>query len=251
MSEAAGLQHLVDQYAGYGPFVASFVTNFLATFGDKGQLAVITLATTYDAKKVFAGATAAFACWNAIEVALGTNLVSVVPGGVMPFVTGGLFLAFGAWSAYQAVSFAADSEHASDDLLRSMLPEGVFERLDGRGAFVVAFVTIAVAEVGDKTQLLTVNLSATYPGAPLHVFFGAWFGLALRTGIDAFVGEAAERFLPTAAMQAGAAAIFVAVGLFELGVLSGTGVLVVAALAVLVAVAGAIRRAYETDTTDA
>jgi len=247
MSEAAGLQQLIDQYAGYGPFVASFLTNFLATFGDKGQLAVITLATTYDARKVFVGAVSAFACWNAIEVAVGTNLVRVVPAGVMPVVTGGLFLAFGAWSAYQAVSFAADSSQSSDDLVRSMLPERVFDRIEGRSAFAVAFVTIAVAEFGDKTQLLTVNLSATFPSAPAHVFFGAWIGLALRTGIDAFVGEAAERVLPTVAMQAGAAAIFVAVGLFELGVLSGTGVLVVAAVAVLGALSAAARRAFATE----
>ncbi|MFB6079221.1 MAG: TMEM165/GDT1 family protein [Halarchaeum sp.] len=230
---ASGVTGL-DQYHHYGPALAAFITNFLATFGDKGQLAVITLATVYDSTRVFLGAVSAFAVWNAVEVTVGTAIFGVVPAGAMGAITGALFVAFGAWACYQAYDLYAhtDGDADGEDVLTSVLPDGVYERVRGSGAFAVAFATIAVAEVGDKTQLLTINLAAAFPASPWQVFLGAWCGLALRTGLDAFVGEAAERHLPTVAIQAAAAVVFVAVGLFEWDVLSGPAVVACAALAV-------------------
>lgn len=239
-----GLQGFIERYDTYGPFVTSFVTNFLATFGDKGQIAVITLATTYDAKKVFFGAVTAFALWNAVEVAVGSALVALVPAGVMPALTGGLFVVFGIWSGLQALRVARNAATTNGGLVQSILPESVFDRLHGRGAFAISFLMIAFAEVGDKTQLLTINLAAAFPHSPVHVFFGAFLGLALRTGIDAFIGEAAERHLPTFHIQTGAAAIFLAVGFFQFGVLEGVAVVAVALGAIAFAVVGALERAY-------
>ncbi|MFB6108994.1 MAG: TMEM165/GDT1 family protein [Haloplanus sp.] len=241
---AADVGGLVGRFHQYGPALAAFVTNFLATFGDKGQLAVITLATIYDAKRIFLGAVAAFAAWNAIEVAFGAAVVGVLPPGVLELLTGGLFLLFGAWAGYQAYDLSVTDEEDVDGeaALRHLVPDGVYERIHGSGALVVAFVTIAVAEFGDKTQLLTINLAAAFPDAPLAVFVGAWCGLALRTGLDAFLGETCERYLPAEYVQGSATLIFVAVGLFEWGVLAGTTVVAVAVLAVLVAVGGGVYR---------
>ncbi|GAA0291896.1 TMEM165/GDT1 family protein [Halarchaeum salinum] len=242
--DAGGISGLIQQYEALGPFVASLVTNFLATFGDKGQLAVITLATIYDTKRVFAGAITAFAIWNVIEVSVGTAVLGVLPAGVTPIFTGGLFVLVGLWTCFQAYSLYTSTEGraGATDAFEGILPDGVYERIQGSSAFVVAFVAIAVAEFGDKTQLLTINLAATFPNAPLAVIAGAWLGLAIRTGIDAFIGQAAEQFLPMALIQAAGAAVFVAVGLFQWGLLAGSTVVVIAAAAVAFAVGGAIYR---------
>ncbi|MFC7166388.1 TMEM165/GDT1 family protein [Halospeciosus flavus] len=100
---ATGLDAIVERYAHFGPLLAAFLANLLATFGDKGQLVVITLATKYDAKKVFLGSMAAFVGWSALEVAFGQYITAVLPADVMAGVTGTLFLVFGVWTAYQVV----------------------------------------------------------------------------------------------------------------------------------------------------
>ncbi|MFB6074269.1 MAG: TMEM165/GDT1 family protein [Haloarculaceae archaeon] len=235
---------LAHQFEQFGPAVAAFVTNFLATFGDKGQLAIITLATVYDARRVFVGAVTAFAMWNAIEVAFGASIVHALPPDALELLTGGLFLLFGLWAGYQAYDLYTTREGAGDGeaALRHLVPERLYARIRGSGGLLVAFVTIAVAEFGDKTQLLTINLAAAFPASPLAVFAGAWCGLALRTGIDAFLGETAERYLPAASIHGAATLIFVAVGLFEWGALPGSAVVVVAAVAVALAVGGAVYR---------
>jgi len=236
----------VDHFSGYGPALTALVTNFLATFGDKGQLAVITLATVYDARRIFLGAVTAFAAWNAVEVAFGAALVGAVPPGALEWATGGLFLLFGAWTGYEAYAHYVRGEPGDREgaFVRELLPGSVHGRIAGSGAFVVALVTIAVAEFGDKTQLLTINLAAAFPGAPLSVFLGAWCGLAIRTGLDAFVGETAESYLPTGFIQGAATMVFVGVGLFEWGVLSGPDVVAVAVAAVAFAVGGGAYRRW-------
>ncbi|MFB6170980.1 MAG: TMEM165/GDT1 family protein [Haloarculaceae archaeon] len=235
---------LAGRFHQYGPALAAFVTNFLATFGDKGQLAVITLATIYDARRIFLGAVTAFAMWNAIEVAFGSIIVHLVPPGTLELLTGGLFLLFGAWAGYQAYDVFAGRDDESDDVdaVEHLVPGSFYERVQSFGPFVVAFVTIAVAEFGDKTQLLTINLAAAFPTAPIAVFVGAWCGLALRTGIDAFVGETVERYLPIGYVQGAATLIFVSVGLFEWDLLTGTEVIAVAVIAAAFAIGGGVYR---------
>jgi len=242
--DAGSISALIRRYEELGPFAASLVTNFFATFGDKGQLAVITLATVYDAKRVFAGAVTAFALWNVVEVSVGTAVLGVLPAGVTPVLTGALFVLVGLWTCYQAYTLYAstDTRVSRIDLLSEILPASVHERVQHSGPFVVAFVAIAVAEFGDKTQLLTINLAAAFPNAPLAVVLGAWLGLAVRTGLDVFIGRSAEQFLPMAFIQAAGAAVFVAVGLFQWGFLAGPTVVAIAIAAVAFAVGGAIYR---------
>ncbi|MFC7156788.1 TMEM165/GDT1 family protein [Halomarina halobia] len=102
VAQPGGVDAVVSQYAAYGPLVAAFLVNLLATVGDKGQLVVVTLASRYDAKTVFLGAMGAFALWSALEVALGAWLVRALPGDLIAPLTGGLFLAFGLWTARSA-----------------------------------------------------------------------------------------------------------------------------------------------------
>lgn len=244
-----GLDAVVSRYAGYGPFVASFLANMLATFGDKGQLVVFMLASRYDAKRVFLGATTAFALWSAVEVALGQWIVRVLPGSVIGRLTGGLFLVFGVWTLVAAARHVRQYRYGSrgpavaDGAVRPVrfLPDRVVDAVSGRGGLVTAFVFVLFAEFGDKTQALTINLAATFPDAPVAVFAGVVAALALRTGIDAWVGERFERWVPTRYVELLAGAVFLAFGFVVLGLLPETALFVTLAAVVALATAFVVR----------
>jgi len=246
----SGLDAVVSRYAGHGPLAAAFLANLLATFGDKGQLVVITLATRYDAKKVFFGAMGAFTLWSALEVAFGQYVVSVLPAVLVTLVAGSLFLVFGVWTGRSAVDGLRDGERTNTTaagtgldvgLSGRIVPNAVLDSVGAHGGLLTAFLFVLFAEFGDKTQLLTINLAATFPDAPVSVFVGVMAALALRTGVDAVIGEQVEAVLPTAYIEAGAAVIFLAFGLVVLG--APTAVLYVAIAALLVAVVvGLVRR---------
>jgi putative Ca2+/H+ antiporter (TMEM165/GDT1 family) len=249
----SGLDAVVSRYAGHGPLLAAFLANLLATFGDKGQLVVVTLASRYDAKRVFAGSMAAFGLWSAVEVVFGQWITRTVPEGVMTLLTGGLFVVFGVWTAYSAYRHFRMGEKLNPEHLATgggldvgttgrLIPESVLVRVGEYGGVLTSFVFILFAEFGDKTQLLTINLAATFPDAPLAVFVGVVAALGLRTGVDAVIGEQAERLLPTRWIEAGAAVVFVAFGLTVLGVVPQSGLLAVLGALVLAGVAGLVRK---------
>lgn len=223
----SGLDSVVARYETYGPLAAAFLANLLATFGDKGQLVVVTLASRYDAKAVFAGAMAAFGLWSAVEVALGQWMVSVLPGDLITLLTGGLFLVFGAWTYWSAVeSFRRAAGNGGRmltgggfdvGLSGAIVPDTVLARVGTYGGVLASFLFVLGAEFGDKTQLLTINLAATFPGAPVSVFVGVVGALAVRTGVDAFIGERVERYAPTRWIELGAGVVFIGFGLVVLG----------------------------------
>lgn len=248
-----GLDAVIERYDGNGPLVTAFLANLLATFGDKGQLVVVTLASRYDAKRVFAGAIAAFGLWSAVEVILGQWITRTLPASAITVATGLLFLVFGVWTFYSAYRrFERHAEPTPNEAVTSgglgvglsgrLLPDTVLARVGSYGGVLATFVFILFAEFGDKTQLLTINLAATFPDSPLAVFAGVLAALALRTGVDAVIGEQAERWIPTKWVEVGAAVVFVAFGLNVLGIVGETALLAVLGALLAVAVAGAARR---------
>ncbi len=78
--------------------------------------------------------------------------------------------------------------------------------------FATTFVTLFLAEMGDKTQLAAVNLSASTK-QPLSVFLGGSAALA-ATGLGVLFGEGIVRVIPEVYIRRGAAALFVGIGVF-------------------------------------
>ena len=81
-------------------------------------------------------------------------------------------------------------------------------------AFITAFILVTVAEMADKTQLLTLSLACRYPARKVLL------GVALATAalnLLAVVAEAvAGRFIPVNAVKIGAGIVFIAFGLWNL-----------------------------------
>lgn len=81
--------------------------------------------------------------------------------------------------------------------------------------FLSTFLLIFLAELGDKTQLATVMLSAKEK-APVTIFFAAMAGFVLSTFLAVFLGTVAEKFLPKDIIEKVAAVGFIVVGLLLL-----------------------------------
>jgi putative Ca2+/H+ antiporter (TMEM165/GDT1 family) len=77
------------------------------------------------------------------------------------------------------------------------------------------FGLIFLAELGDKTQLAAIAMSAESK-SPLAVFLGATVALALVTLIGVAVGGTLTRVIPARYIRMGAGALFVVMGILML-----------------------------------
>jgi putative Ca2+/H+ antiporter (TMEM165/GDT1 family) len=77
-------------------------------------------------------------------------------------------------------------------------------------AFIAAFVLVAIAEMADKTQLLTLSLACRYPAR--KVLIGVAIAIAILNLVAVVIGAVAGRFIPITAVKIGAGVIFLAFG---------------------------------------
>jgi len=80
----------------------------------------------------------------------------------------------------------------------------------------IVFVTVFLAELGDKTQLATVLFAAEQDHRPLLVFLAASAALVLSTGLAVVLGAGAERYLTMIPLKLIAGAGFVLIGLWTI-----------------------------------
>lgn len=166
----------------FGQFLSVFGIVFLAELGDKTQLTAMTLATHYPWKKIFIGIAGAFALLNLAAVFVGKILFAFLPLFWIKLLSAGLFLFFGVNSLLEK-SFD-EGEEAEEE-----------KRFARKGPIVTAFFMILLAELGDKTQLVTASLAAQQP-RPLEVFLGSTLALWTVSLIGIFLGRQLTRFIP-------------------------------------------------------
>lgn len=79
----------------------------------------------------------------------------------------------------------------------------------------MTFTTLFLAELGDKTQLAVLSLTASTK-QPLSVFVGAAAALLAVTAVGVLVGEGLTRLVPAWVLHKAGAVAFVAVGCWML-----------------------------------
>ncbi len=79
--------------------------------------------------------------------------------------------------------------------------------------FLMAFAAIFLAELGDKTQIAVITLSASTK-KPFAIFLGGSLALTLLTGIGALAGEAVTKYVPGGVLSKVAAVLFVVIGIW-------------------------------------
>lgn len=82
--------------------------------------------------------------------------------------------------------------------------------------FATVFVTIFVAELGDKTQLATLLYAAESRNPKLVVFVAAAAALVLTSAIGVLAGAAVSRFVSPRLLSWVAGAGFIAIGLWTI-----------------------------------
>ncbi|NQD36167.1 TMEM165/GDT1 family protein [Permianibacter sp. IMCC34836] len=175
---------------------SAFVLVFVAELGDKTQLACMTLATRYPARKVLLGVSAAFVLLSVLAVTVGKLLTQLVPAYLLSLVVALLFFWF-AWQALQAE------------------PEEDTGPANGhKSAVMAAFSMIFFAELGDKTQLATAGLATEL--SVLAVAIGAAAALITSAALAIWAGKQLRGRLSPRVLARGAAALFALFGLLAL-----------------------------------
>jgi putative Ca2+/H+ antiporter (TMEM165/GDT1 family) len=151
------------------------------------------LASRYPWKKVFLGVALAFAILNLGAVLLGKALFAIFPLFWTKIVSGGLFLFFGITTL---INSAPDKDG------QPLLASGIIR---------TAFLMIFLAELGDKTQLVTLSLAAQH-GAPLMVFCASTLALWLVSLLGIFLGKQLIRFVPLPYIHRAAGGLFLLFG---------------------------------------
>jgi len=77
------------------------------------------------------------------------------------------------------------------------------------------FGLVFLAELGDKTQLMTISL-VSKTKAPWSVLAGGCLALCVVTALGVLAGELLTRVIPAAYLQKGAAILFIGIGVVML-----------------------------------
>ncbi|MEM0448928.1 MAG: TMEM165/GDT1 family protein [Methanomassiliicoccales archaeon] len=180
------------------PFLGAFALIVLAELGDKTMITVIALSSKHSQKLVFSASLLALSLVSVVGVLIGKVLYGLAPAAWISIVAGILFLVFGL-----ATLLRAEKEEAENG------------RIDALGAFGGIFALMAIMEMGDKTQLSIIALSAQY-GAVIEVLIGAVAAFALVTFVGVFLGREIGKRVAEKYVRYGSALVFVAFGLLFL-----------------------------------
>lgn len=166
----------------------------LAEMGDKTQLLSLILVLRY--KKpwpIIFGIFVATIFNHLLATWLGTLAAGYIPANYLQYALAFLFVAFGLW------------------ILRPDSTDDLKENTKYRSAFVATVVAFFIAEMGDKTQLVTVALAARYNSLWL-VSIGSTIGMMLANSLSVFGGEKIIKVIPMNYVRYGACIVFVLFG---------------------------------------
>ena len=190
-------------------FLSTFGLIFLAELGDKTQLTAMALALRYPWKRIFVGIAAAFTVLNLAAVLVGKVLFLLLPIFWVTLVSALLFFYFG-YSTLRHASAQEDEDNAHPHTAAT--------------AFRTAFIMIFMAELGDKTQLVTASQAAQHSDSFMGlsmVFVASTLALWLVSLIGIFAGKQLVRYIPLRWIHRTAGFMFLVFGVAGLWKLKG------------------------------
>jgi putative Ca2+/H+ antiporter (TMEM165/GDT1 family) len=180
------------------PLLITFIIIAAAEFGDKTQLLTLGFATKFPLWKVIGAVTAATAVLMAIAVMFGGVINYYIPEFYLQLIAGIIFIIFGLWILR---GDEEDKEEEKTTVIKS--------------PFIFVFSAFFLAELGDKTQLATLALSAKY-GTPFQVWLGATLGMAGVNILAAVLGSWIKKFVSEKTIKWIGATIFIVFGVVTL-----------------------------------
>lgn len=176
-------------------FIKALLLVVAAEMGDKTQL--LAMAGKYKAKQVLIGVFIATVFNHALAVAVGNYLSSFIPMDTIKIIAGISFLLFGLWTL------------RGDKIEEDGKDKSKF------GPIVTVAIAFFLAEMGDKTQLMTIAISADYH-QPLLVLMGTTTGMMIADSIGIVGGAWMCRHIPEIYIKWAAGIAFMFFGTLEL-----------------------------------
>jgi putative Ca2+/H+ antiporter (TMEM165/GDT1 family) len=194
-----------------GALVAAFGVVFVAELGDKTQLLALGFGAQHPLRLVAAGLVLGYGIANLLAVIVGGILGAALPDRPVEIVSGLVFFGFAALALRRAGSgdpTGADTEPTTGD---GATPPPVTVRASAPRVVGSIGLAIAVAEMGDKTQISTATLASQ--SAPVGVWIGATLGAAASGMVGAVAGRSVGHRISTHAVDIASAVLFAAFGL--------------------------------------
>jgi Ca2+/H+ antiporter, TMEM165/GDT1 family len=208
-------------------FTVATILITLAELGDKTQLLALALATKYRAWQVLVGIFVATLAVHLLSTVAGELVGRLVPELALRVVSGVLFIGFGVWTLRGDENADADSVTAAAKY----------------GPIVTTGIAFFFAELGDKTQIMTMTIAAD-PAAVLQAlgsagpaigrflsgagisaagltatqaFWGVWMGstlgMMIADGVAIAIGAVLGKSLPERLITRVSGAVFILFGL--------------------------------------
>jgi len=168
-----------------------------AEMGDKTQLLAMAMASKYKVRQVMLGVLVATILNHALAVTFGSLLSTIIPMDIVKIVAGISFLVFGLWT------LRGDKIDA-DDMKKVKF-----------GPVVTVGIAFFLAEMGDKTQLMTIALAAK-SSFPVLVLVGTTLGMLIADGIGILGGAWMCKHIPEKYIKWGAGIVFLFFGTLTL-----------------------------------
>jgi len=167
----------------------------LAEIGDKTQLLAFILAARFKKPApIILGILLATLVNHGLAGALGAWITSTISPGTLRWVLGLSFIGMAIWT-----------------LIPDKIEEEETQVAQRLGVFGATLITFFLAEMGDKTQIATVAMSAHYAD-PLLVVMGTTLGMLIADVPAVFVGDKLATRIPMKLVHTIAAAIFALLG---------------------------------------
>ena len=159
--------------------LSTFLTVFIAELGDKTQLATLTISGTSNKPlAVFLGSSSALVFASLLGALTGGSISSFLPEVVLKSIASITFFIIGIRLFIN--SFTIEKEEKEEK--ENNIEKSFFS------IFITTFTTIFIAELGDKTQIATLMLSAE-SGKPIIVFLGSSLALISSSIVGVLIGK--------------------------------------------------------------
>ena len=178
-------------------FIKALLLVVVAEMGDKTQLLAMAMANKYKAKQVLIGVLIATVLNHALAVAVGSYVSNVIPMNLIKAIAAISFLVFGLWTI------------RGDKLDDEENKKAKF------GPIVTVAIAFFIAEMGDKTQLMTITIAAENQ-QPVLILMGTTVGMLIADGIGILGGAWMCKHIPEVYIKWVAGIIFMFFGTLTL-----------------------------------
>lgn len=178
-------------------FIKAALLVVVAEMGDKTQLLAMAFASKYKVKEVMIGVLIATIFNHALAVAAGSYISAFIPMDYVKIVAAISFLIFGFWT------------------LRGDTLDDEDKKISKFGPIITVTIAFFLAEMGDKTQLMTIAIAADSVN-PLFILMGTTVGMLVADGIGILGGAWMNKHIPEKYVKLIAGIVFLFFGTLTL-----------------------------------